>query len=88
MNEINNESEPQQLILLNKYSRIMGFIACGIIFLENVYIIATFPVGGFLLILIAPIDAIAISILGLVLVREFLLNRLKNCIDFLLTGIY
>ena len=87
MNAINNESEPQQLILLNKFSRIMGFIACGILFLENVFIIATFPVGIFL-ILIVPIDAIAIFVLGFVLIIEFLLNRSKNCTDFLLTGIY
>lgn len=87
MNENNNESEPQQLILLNKYGRILGFFACGIIFLENVYIIASLPYG-FLLILIAPIDAIAIFILGLVLILEYLLNRSKNCTDFLLTGVY
>ncbi len=88
MNEINNESEPQQLILLNKYTRLLGFFACGIIFLENVFIIASLQNFGFLLILIFPIDSFAIFVLGLVLIFEFLLNRSKNCTDFLLTGLY
>jgi hypothetical protein len=43
---------------------------------------------GLLLILIAPIDAIAIFIVSLVLFLEYFLNRSKGCTDFLLSGIY
>ena len=87
MNKNNNESEPQKLISLNIYSRIVAIIACGIIFLENIYIIGSLPYG-FLLIFIVPIDTIAFLLLGLVLILEFFLNRSKKCNKFLLTGIY
>ncbi len=85
MNDLNREHGINELIQLNKISRILFICSSIILCIENGYLLATFP-NGVLAIFYFPIDAIAILIFGFVLVFEFYLNRTKNPKDFLYTG--